>query len=259
MIEPVFDRTLTFRRRWKHIPFLILKVIVVPTLRVLLRFKIHGSANVPKHGGALIVGNHIHNSDPILMLSASPRPILWMAKSEVWTVPVIPWFANVAGAFPVERGKADRKAIKQALGILNEGLLVGMYPEGTRTVTGGLKEPFPGVSLVAIRSGAPVIPCVIVGSDSLPLNGGKPRRRAGRWPRVEVAFGPPFHLDTHDADGRRYHVDELTDAMMIEIARMLPEQMRGIYRKRAVASHPAVRRDAIRFTGPQQPGPDQDR
>lgn len=251
MIEPVFDRTLTLRRRVKHIPFLILKVIVVPTLRVALRFKIHGSANVPKHGGALIVGNHIHNSDPLLMLSASPRPILWMAKAEIWGVRVVPWFANVAGAFPVERGKADRKAIKQALEILNEGLLVGMFPEGTRTVTGGLKEPFPGVSLVAVRSGAPVIPCVIVGSDALPVNGDKPRRRAGRWPRVEVAFGAPFHLKTHADDGRRYRLEELTDAMMIEIARMLPEQMRGIYRERAAESHPAVRRDEIRFTGPQ--------
>ncbi len=252
MIDPLVNRRLSFRRRWKHGIFLLLRIFVLPTLRLVLRFKIHGLGNVPRRGGALIVGNHVHNSDPILMLSASPRPILWMAKEEVWDLPVLRWFASQAGAFPVKRGTFDRDAIRTAVDTIREGLLVGMFPEGTRSMSGGLKQPFAGASLVALRAGAPIIPCVIVGSSDLPLNGSKAGRSARRGciPRVEVWFGEPFLLESRDADGRRYSMAELTDAMMIELARLLPPLMRGVYRDAAAnGSHPAVSRGTIQFPG----------
>jgi 1-acyl-sn-glycerol-3-phosphate acyltransferase len=249
MIDPVFNRRLSPRRRWKHVIFLALRMIVLPTLRVALRFRIYGLGYVPKRGGALIVGNHIHNADPILMLAASPRPVLWMAKEEVWEMPVLRWFASQAGAFPVQRGTFDRHAIRQAVDTLHEGLLVGMYPEGTRSTSGGLKQPFPGASLVALRSGAPVIPCVIVGSEELPLNGAKQNRCLRGYPRVEVRFGQPFTLAPRSGDGKRYSMSELTDAMMLELARLLPERLRGIYADVPDEPHPAVCRHNIRFPG----------
>lgn len=230
--------------------FVLLRIFVLPTLRVTLRFKVHGLSNIPSKGGALIVGNHVHNSDPILMLSASNRPILWMAKEEVWDLPILRWFATQSGAFPVQRGTFDRSAIRVAVETVHEGLLVGMYPEGTRSTTGGLKEPFAGASLVALRSGAPVIPCVIVGSVDLPLNGVKQRQRRTRYPRVEVWFGPPFVLNPRAEDGKRYSMSELTDAMMTELARLLPPQMRGLYAEYDLsASHPAIVRDGLSFPG----------
>lgn len=250
MLRPLFNRRLSFRRRWKHLFFVALRIFVLPSLRVALRFKVHGLSNIPHAGGALVIGNHVHNSDPILVLSATNRPILWMAKEEVWDLPVLRWFATQAGAFPVQRGSFDRNAIRTAIDTIHEGLLVGMYPEGTRSVTGGLKEPFPGASLVALRSKAPVIPCVIVGSDDLPLNGVKQRSRQRRYPRVEVWFGPPFVLRPRGEDGQRFSMSELTDAMMIELARLLPPAMRGIYADRDLStSHPAVLRDKIEFPG----------
>ncbi|MEZ4569323.1 MAG: lysophospholipid acyltransferase family protein [Thermomicrobiales bacterium] len=111
--------------------FVLLRIFVLPTLRVTLRFKVHGLSNIPSKGGALIVGNHVHNSDPILMLSASNRLILWMAKEEVWDLRILRWFATQSGAFPVQRGTFDRSAIRVAVETVHEGLLVGMYPEGT--------------------------------------------------------------------------------------------------------------------------------
>jgi 1-acyl-sn-glycerol-3-phosphate acyltransferase len=250
MLRPLFNRQLSFRRRWKHLIFVMLRIVVLPTLRLTLRFKVHGLSNIPSRGGALVVGNHVHNSDPILMLSATNRPILWMAKEEVWDLPVLRWFATQAGAFPVQRGSFDRVAIRTAIDTINEGLLVGMYPEGTRSVSGGLKEPFPGASLVALRANAPVIPCVIVGSDDLPLNGVKQRSRRHRYPRVEVWFGPPFVLQPRGDDGQRFSMSELTEAMMIELARLLPPAMRGLYADRDLStSHPAVSRQDIVFPG----------
>lgn len=249
MLRPLFNRRLSFRRRWKHLIFVLLRIFVLPTLRLVLRFKVHGLSNIPHAGGALVIGNHVHNSDPILILSATYRPILWMAKEEVWDLPVLRWFATQAGAFPVQRGSFDRNAIRTAIDTINEGLLVGMFPEGTRSTTGGLKEPFPGASLVAVRSGAPVIPCVIVGSEDMPFDS-KSKRRRRRYPRVEVWFGPPFMLRPRTEDGRRFSMAELTDAMMLELARMLPEPMRGIYGGRDLSmSHPAVQHDEIVFPG----------
>jgi 1-acyl-sn-glycerol-3-phosphate acyltransferase len=186
------------------------------------------------------------------MLSASPRPVLWMAKEEVWKLPVLRWFATQAGAFPVKRGTFDREAIRTAVETINEGLFVGMFPEGTRSTTGGLKEPFAGASLVALRSGAPVIPCVIVGSEDLPFDSkaGRTRKRTSRRPKVEAWFGEPFVLEARAADGRRYSMAELTDAMMIELARLLPEPMRGAYGgKKSEQSHPSVSRRSISFPG----------
>lgn len=249
MIDPVLNPNLSFRRRWKHVIFLLLRIFVLPTLRVILRFKVYGLDNVPRRGGALIVGNHVHNADPILMLSASPRPILWMAKVEVWDLPVLRWFATQAGAFPVHRGRPDRQAIRVAVETIHEGLLVGMFPEGTRSVTGGLKEPHPGAGLVAIRANAPIIPCVIVGSESLPLNGKKQRKRLRGYPRVSVVFGKPFRLESRSPDGERYSLEELSDAIMIELARMLPVEMRGLWAEHDLIPHPAVRRDRICFPG----------
>lgn len=249
LVDPVFNRRLTFRRRWKHVIFLLLRIFVLPTLRVVMRFKIYGEQNIPKRGGALIIGNHVHNADPILMLSASTRPILWMAKIETWQMPVLRWFASQAGAFPVDRGRPDRAAIRTAVSTVREGLLVGMYPEGTRSTTGGLKEPFPGAAVVAVQAKAPIIPCVILGSDDLPLNGDKQRPSRRRYPKVHVVFGEPFRLESRDPSGKRHRAEELTDAMMIEIARMLPPGMRGIYRDCADVPHPAVRRGDIQFLG----------
>jgi 1-acyl-sn-glycerol-3-phosphate acyltransferase len=247
MIDPVLDRRLSFERRWKHALFLSTRGVVLPLLRVGMRMEVFGISNVPRRGGAVVICNHLDWFDPILLLAASPRPILFMAKAEFLEYPVLRWFALQAGAFPVRRGRPDRAALRHAEQRLGDGMLVGMFPEGTRSRTGGLKEPFDGASLVAVRSHAPVIPCALTGTEDLPLSGAPPSRR--RIPKVTAMFGAPFLLDVTAADGTKRGLDELTDAMMIEIARLLPERYRGCYADQASAPHPAVRRADVRFTG----------
>jgi 1-acyl-sn-glycerol-3-phosphate acyltransferase len=138
--------------------------------------------------------------------------------------------------------------LRHAQALLDDGMLVGMFPEGTRSKTGGLKEPFGGASLVALRSKAPIIPCALVGTEGLPLSGSKPVVRR-RYPKVAAIFGEPFTLEHVAAGGSKRSNDDLTDAMMIEVARLLPEQYRGIYADRCATPHPAVGREAIVFTG----------
>jgi 1-acyl-sn-glycerol-3-phosphate acyltransferase len=248
MIDPIRDPNMSFERRWKHVVFLSARCFIVPLLRVVLRMRIYGLKHVPRRGGAMVICNHLDWFDPILLLATSPRPILFMAKAEFLTYRVLRWFAYQAGAFPVRRGRPDRAALRHAESRLAEGMLVGMFPEGTRSRTGGLIQPFPGASLVAVRSNAPIIPCALVGTEDLPMSGVKSRARR-RYPRVTAIFGEPFMLATEAPDGTRYDLDDLTDAMMIEIARLLPETYHGVYAGRANAPHPAVRRDNVIFTG----------
>jgi len=252
MIEPILDTDMSLPRRMKHAAFVSARVFVLPGLRLGIRMKVFGLNNVPRRGGALVICNHLGWFDPVLLLAASPRPILWMAKAEFVKYPILRWFAFQAGAFPVRRGQADRQALRHAQGLLDDGMLVGMFPEGTRSKTGGLKEPFGGASLVALRSNAPIIPCALVGTDGLPLSGSKPSIKR-RYPKVAAIFGEPFVLEHVAPDGTKRSLDDLTDAMMIEIARLLPEQYRGIYADRCAESHPAVKRESVVFTGLADP------
>lgn len=247
MIDPILDRRLSSERRLKHGLFVSARAFVVPALRLGLRMKIYGLKHIPRRGGAVVICNHLDWFDPILLLAASPRPMMWMAKAEFMGWPVLRQIALQAGAFPVERGRPDLTALRHAQSLLDDGMLVGMFPEGTRSRTGGLQAPFAGASLVASRAGAPIIPSALVGTEYLPLAGKKPPQK--RYPKVVAVFGEPFVLDTLRSNGTKYRLEELTDAMMIEIARLLPEPYRGVYADRSRESHPAVRRHDVRFTG----------
>lgn len=247
MLDPVIMRGQSFERRWKHLLFISTRFFVLPLLRITLRLKIYGLQHMPRRGGAILICNHLNWFDPILLLACSPRPVLFMAKSEAFEIPVVRWFARQAGAFPVRRGRADRAALKHAELRLSEGMLVGMFPEGTRSRTGGLIEAQAGVSMVALRSGAPIIPCALVGMDHLPMAGA--RRSLRGYPKVTTLFGEPFHLSLEKPEGGRWSFDDLADAMMLEIARLLPPDLRGVYGARAHETHPAVDRSRITFSG----------
>jgi 1-acyl-sn-glycerol-3-phosphate acyltransferase len=249
VIDLVFNRSLSFRRRWKHLIYYSLRIFVVPMLRIVLRMRIYGLKNVPRTGGALLVSNHVHNADPVLIVSGCSRPVHFMAKAEVWDVPGARWVADQTGAFPVHRGTPDRTALRRADEVIKEGLLVGVFPEGTRSVD-GLTTPFRGVSIIATHSGAPVIPVAITGTSDLPWNGSKQQKRKRLWPKVTLVFGEPFHLATHKPDGSRWSMQEHADAMMVEIAKVLPVSYRGIYADRVDEIHPVIKRDEIRWAGP---------
>ncbi len=212
--------------------FLFARPVVLAVFHLLIGLRIEGIENVPKHGSSLVISNHLHNSDPILLVAAYPRPLLWMAKKEVFSVPFVGWVADSAGAFPVDRGSADRQSLRNAERLLHEGYLVGVFPEGTRSTTGGLKDVYPGVAMIASRTGAPIIPTAIFGTERLPFNGKKGSRRGTGRHRVIVRMGEPFHLPEREAGEKRLSMSDLTDFMMLKVAELLPEQYRGIYAER---------------------------
>ena len=200
---------------------------------LLFRLRLKHIERVPKEGGVLVVANHIHNADPILLNAAYPRPIHFMAKKEAFEVPVVPWALRWVGAFPVDRGKSDRWAIKRALAALNSGIAVAMFPEGTRSRVFALQNAHPGAGLLALSADVVVQPVAITGTERLPFNGskGKAQGELERDPGhsgAQILFGEPFRIP-REIDGRRVTAEEATEILMLEIARMLPEDFRGVY------------------------------
>jgi 1-acyl-sn-glycerol-3-phosphate acyltransferase len=229
------------------------RTFVLGLLRLVIRVKLVHLERVPATGGVLVVANHLHNADPILTNAAYPRPLHYMAKKEVFGSPIFSWFLRKGGAFSVDRGKADRNAIKSAQARLAAGIAVGIYPEGTRSPTRSLQKAHSGAGMLALAAGVPVQPVVITGSERLPLNGSKAKQAAAAglpWPRrdhtgVRILFGEPFFIP-REIDGRRITSDEATEIIMVEIARLLPPDYRGVYRD-ALAAESTRRAQPLPF------------
>jgi 1-acyl-sn-glycerol-3-phosphate acyltransferase len=163
-----------------------------PVWRFVYRVRIAGRENIPLTGPVLLVSNHRSNLDPFFIGVSFPRQVHFMAKAELWKVKILGWLIDLLGSFPVNRGQADRTAVKRALEVLGAEAVVGMFPEGHRQRAGSLGEIHPGVSLFSLREGVVTIPMVLDGTERVV------RRGIPRLPRVRVVFGPPLELPGTD-------------------------------------------------------------
>lgn len=214
----------------RGVPFVVARFVLLNLCRVILGLRVEGVENVPRTGGLLLLSNHLHNADPVLICIATPRPVHFMAKRELMSVPVIGRVIRFAGAFAVDRGRADRVAIRRAMATLDQGIAVGVFPEGTRSPSQQIERVLAGAGLIALKGGSPVVPLAITGSEHLPFNGSKSDRRGFGAVRrgVTIRFGAPFTVPPM-VDGRRTTPDMAIDVIMLRIAAMLPERYRGIY------------------------------
>jgi 1-acyl-sn-glycerol-3-phosphate acyltransferase len=151
------------------------------------QFRVIGKENLPSEGGVLLCTNHIHNFDPIVVGITSPRPIHFMAKEELFTVPILGKIMPLINAFPVKRGLSDRGALRKGLGILKEGNVLGLFPEGTRSKSSQVGDFKAGSLRIAIKSGVKVIPVSI--KDSYKLIGKKGRNTPAK---VSVHYSEPI-------------------------------------------------------------------
>jgi 1-acyl-sn-glycerol-3-phosphate acyltransferase len=153
--------------------------------RLLIRIKVQGLENIPTEGSCVIAANHIHALDPVFLAIAVRRPICFMAKEELMSWPVIGRLIRRLGVFPVKRGKVDMQAVRHALGILNRGAVLGIFPEGTRSKSGEIQEAFGGAALLSMRTGATLIPVALAGDYRL---GGSIRINVGRAISISAAI-----------------------------------------------------------------------
>jgi 1-acyl-sn-glycerol-3-phosphate acyltransferase len=197
--------------------FKTVRFILLGMSRLLFRLRISGLENVPPAGPLIVVANHLHNADPLLISIAIPRPVHYMAKKELFAVPVIRRVIRLGGAFPVDRGTADRNAIRIADLNLKQGIAIGMFPEGTRSKSRALKAALPGAAAIAQLTAAPILPVAITGSERLFIKG------------VKIEVGKPFMIPSRTEDGQKVGRDEATNRLMAEIVNLLPPEYRGIY------------------------------
>ena len=210
-------------------PRTILRQIVLAILRPLLALRLIGLENVPDDGPLLVASNHLSNADPIILEAAFPRPLFFLGKSELFRNPIFRWILHRFGGIPVERGTPDRAAIRRARAVLEQGIALGIYPEGVRSKSVALMKGLPGAGLIALQSGAPVLPVGIFGTEFFPVNGEMPPRRPMSRPRgVTVHFGSPIRIPER-VDGKRVTADEATHLIMMRIAELLPERYHGVY------------------------------
>jgi 1-acyl-sn-glycerol-3-phosphate acyltransferase len=142
------------------------------TARAILRFiflilglKIEGFRNIPPHGAIIVAPNHLSYLDPLLVAVAIDRPVNFMAKAELFQNKILGRLLTMVYAFPVKRGNGDRHAIRHALQLMEEGKVLGIFPEGTRKKPGQVEHTQGGAAMIALRSGALVLPVACIGSD----------------------------------------------------------------------------------------------
>jgi 1-acyl-sn-glycerol-3-phosphate acyltransferase len=191
--------------------------------RALSRPTIKGRERVPREGAFILVSNHLNNADPPVLTNVIPRRIYWMAKKELFDNPILGIPFRFFGFISVRRFEADLSALRKSQETLARGDVLGMFPEGTRSKTGVLKEAEPGTAVLALRTGAPILPVAIWGTENFSV----PRDLLKRTP-VNVRIGQPFQLvRTKRLD--KQQVANGTREIMERIAALLPEERRGIY------------------------------
>lgn len=220
---------------WRIVPISYWAVVWFIRLCLVLYVKgptVEGLENVPKTGGAILVSNHLNNADPCVIPAVLKRRVITMAKKEMFKWPVISLLFRFIGAFPVDRQGADISALREAQHVVNDGLLLLMFPEGTRSRDRQLHRGFAGTALVAYRTGAPVIPIAITGTETLPWPWLFVRFFIG--PRVTVRIGKPFYPAATERITSQA-AKSATDDIMLHVAELLPASYRGEYREAAVA------------------------
>lgn len=202
--------------------YYVLKYVLLgPLLRLLFRPRIEGIEHIPAEGAAIVAGNHLSFSDHFLMPAIIKRRITFLAKAEYFTGPglkgrLIAAFFRSAGQIPVDRSgkEAGKAAIREGLGVLSKGELLGIYPEGTRSHDGRLYKGKVGVAVMALKAQVPVVPCAMVGTFEIQ----PPGQVVPKIKRVTVRFGEPLDFSRYAGmENEKAAVRAVTDEIMYAI------------------------------------------
>ncbi|MGQ0805651.1 MAG: lysophospholipid acyltransferase family protein [Actinomycetota bacterium] len=195
----------------------VLKAILTPLLRVLYRVRVEGKGHVPKHGPVILAANHRSFMDSLFLPLVIRRRVTFVAKAEYFDSWKTKWFFSAVGQIPIRRegGSASERALASATDVLEQGGTFGIYPEGTRTRDGYLHRGHTGVARLALRTGAPIVPVGMVGTDEIQATDAKLPRF---FRKVTICFGDPIPLAHYvDRQDERIVLRQITDEVMFEI------------------------------------------
>ena len=209
------------RRIYRHFVQFLLWLIALFAMKRTVK----GVENFPRKGPALVVINHLGDADAVLIGSCIPYPIDALAKIELRDHPVVGPIFRAYGVIWIHRGRPDRKALHAALEGLAQGRIIALAPEGRESLTGALEDGNEGAAFIALKSGAPIVPIAMTGTDNKSIYDNlKNHKRT----RVSLTVGKPFFLQ--ESANRRTRLQDGTRQIMETLADMLPEEYRGSYR-----------------------------
>jgi len=202
-----------------------IKFILRIVMKIVVRSNYEGLEHIPPEGKVIITTNHMSRLDVTLLLFNPVRPEITAVVGAAYkSHPVIGFLVNWAGAIWIDRTRADLSAFREALEVLKDGGVLGIAIEGTRSRVGSLIEGKPGAALFAIKSGTPIVPVGISGTEDAVRS-----FLRGRRSLVTACFGPSFTLPQLDRDNRDKDLQRFTDEIMCRIAALLPDKYHGHY------------------------------
>lgn len=208
-------------------------VLIGPVLRAVGRPRIEGLENLPKDGSAILASNHLAVMDSFFLPLMVPRRIKFLAKSEYFTGKGLKgafqkWFFSSVGCIPIRRGGADaaQDALDAGIAAINEGQLLGLYPEGTRSPDGRLFKGKTGMARMALETGAVVIPVAMVDTDKF----NPPGTSIPRFAHVKVRIGKPLDFSRFEGmSGNRFIERAITDEVMYELMQLSGQPYVDVY------------------------------
>ncbi|EFL13832.1 1-acylglycerol-3-phosphate O-acyltransferase [Streptomyces sp. C] len=229
---------------------LLKHVLLGPLLRLLFRPRIEGLENIPPEGAAIVAGNHLSFSDHFLMPAILKRRITFLAKAEYFTGPGLKGrltaaFFRSAGQIPVDRSGKDagQAALREGLGVLSRGELLGIYPEGTRSHDGRLYKGKVGVAAMALGAGVPVVPCAMLGTFEIQ----PPGKKLPKIRRVTIRFGAPLEFSRYAGmEGERAVLRAVTDEIMYAVLGLSGQEYVDRYAAEVKAEEEEKRKKARR-------------
>jgi len=213
--------------------FIIKNFILGPILQILFRPWVKGSRNVPNSGGAILASNHLSFSDSIFLPLKVRRPVTFLAKSDYFNGKgvkgaLIRWFFKATGQLPIDRsgGKASEDSLNTGLGVLERGLLLGIYPEGTRSPDAKLYRGRTGIARMVLEAKVPVVPVAMIDTEKVqPIGSKYPKIR-----RVGVVIGEPMDFSRFAGmEGERAVLRAVTDLIVYNIMQLSNQEYEDVY------------------------------
>lgn len=203
----------------------IVAFIVKIATGVLCRIDAPDLHKMPMRGPLIVISNHTGQLEVAVFFGQlQPRPITGWAKMESWDNAFLNWLFNLWGLIPVRRGEGDTSALRKAIKALEDGFIFGVAPEGTRNKTGQLKRAHPGAVMLAVHSGATILPLAHWGGENFLKNLARFKRTG-----FHIRVGEPFHLKLDGVKVTREIRQQIVDEMMIRLAELLPPAYHGAY------------------------------
>ncbi len=193
---------------------LVSYLLVFPVFRILFQGSTSGNENVPKRGSLVVVANHGSHLDPPFLGHALGRPVAFMAKAELFKIPLLSFVIRACGAYPISRGASDREALRIATSRLNEGWATGVFLDGTRQDNGRVNKPLAGAALLAARTGSPILPVAIINSHRALRRGLFLPRFVPIHLRIGKPILPPRSRKKYDLESKTKELQYLINSMI---------------------------------------------